>query len=218
MNTATIYAPSDYRHVKYLWDDDKVEGMTPLERLVFRANILGQDLRITNTGGGNTSSKCFETDPMTGESVEVMWVKGSGGDLRTSKNANFSSLYQDKVLSLEKLYRDDPNNGVKSDIEDSMVQMYKHCAFNLNPRAPSIDTPLHAYVPFNHVDHMHPNAVIAVAASENGEALTKEIYDEEIVWTEWQRPGFDLALILQDVIAANPQAKGIMLGQHGIIN
>ncbi len=218
MNTATIYAPSDYRHVKYLWDDDKVAGMTPLERLVFRSNILGQDLRITNTGGGNTSSKCFETDPMTGNSVEVMWVKGSGGDLRTSTKVNFSSLYQDKVLSLEKLYRDDPNNGVKSDIEDSMVQMYKHCAFNLNPRAPSIDTPLHAYVPFNHVDHMHPNAVIAVAASENGEALTKEIYGEEIIWTEWQRPGFDLALIMRGVIAENPQAKGIMMGQHGIIN
>ena len=128
MNTTTIYAPSDYRHVKYLWDDNKVAGMTPLERLVFRSNVLGQDLRITNTGGGNTSSKCFEADPMTGEPVEVMWVKGSGGDLRTSTKVNFSSLYQDKVLSLEKLYREDPDNGVKSEIEDSMVQMYKHCA------------------------------------------------------------------------------------------
>lgn len=219
MNTTqSTFAPSDYRHVKYLWDDEKVAKMTPLERLVFRSNILGQDLRITNTGGGNTSSKCFEVDPMTGESVEVMWVKGSGGDLRTSKNENFSSLYQGKTLALEKIYRDHPESGVKTEIEDSMVEMYRHCTFNLNPRASSIDTPLHAYVPFNHVDHMHPNAVIAIAAAENGEALTKEIYGDEVVWTEWQRPGFDLGLIMRDVIAANPQAKGIMMGQHGIIN
>ena len=219
MNTeSTKFAPSDYRHVNYLWDDEKVKGMSPLERLVYRSNILGSDLRITNTGGGNTSSKCFETDPMTGESVEVMWVKGSGGDLRTSKNENFSSLYQSQVLALEKLYREAPDSGVKTEVEDSMVQMYKHCTFNLNPRPSSIDTPLHAYVPFNHVDHMHPNAVIAIAAAENGEALTKEIYGDEVIWTEWQRPGFDLGLIMRDVIAANPQAKGIMMGQHGIIN
>ncbi len=219
MNTTqSTFAPSDYRHVNYLWDDDKVAGMSPLERLVFRSNILGQDLRITNTGGGNTSSKCFETDPMTGESVEVMWVKGSGGDLRTSKNENFSSLYQGKTLALEKIYRAHPESGVKTEVEDSMVKMYRHCTFNLNPRASSIDTPLHAYVPFNHVDHMHPNAVIAIAAAENGEALTKEIYGDEVIWTEWQRPGFDLGLIMRDVIAANPQAKGIMMGQHGIIN
>lgn len=219
MNTTqSTFAPSDYRHVNYLWDDEKVAEMSPLERLVFRSNILGSDLRITNTGGGNTSSKCLETDPMTGEKVEVMWVKGSGGDLRTSKNENFSSLYQDKLLALEKIYRDHPESGVKTEIEDSMVQMYRHCTFNLNPRASSIDTPLHAYVPFNHVDHMHPNAVIAIAAAENGEALTKEIYGDEVIWTEWQRPGFDLGLIMRDVIAANPQAKGIMMGQHGIIN
>ncbi len=219
MNTAqSIFAPGEYRHVNYLWDDEKVAKMSPLERLVFRSNILGQDLRITNTGGGNTSSKCFEMDPMTGESVEVMWVKGSGGDLRTSKNENFSSLYQNKVLALEKIYRDHPESGVKTEVEDSMVEMYRHCTFNLNPRASSIDTPLHAYVPFNHVDHMHPNAVIAIAAVENGAALTKEIYGDEVIWTEWQRPGFDLGLIMRDVIAANPQAKGIMMGQHGIIN
>ncbi|MDG2254501.1 MAG: bifunctional rhamnulose-1-phosphate aldolase/short-chain dehydrogenase [Opitutaceae bacterium] len=219
MNTETKnFAPSDYRHVNYLWDDEKVKDMSPLKRLVYRSNILGDDLRITNTGGGNTSSKCFEVDPMTGESVEVMWVKGSGGDLRTSKNENFSSLYQDQVLALEKLYREAPDSGVKTEVEDSMVQMYKHCTFNLNPRPSSIDTPLHAYVPFNHVDHMHPNAVIAIAAAENGEALTKQIYGDEVIWTEWQRPGFDLGLIMRDVIAANPQAKGIMMGQHGIIN
>ena len=219
MNTTqSTFVPSDYRHVNYLWDEEKVAEMSPLERLVFRSNILGQDLRITNTGGGNTSSKCFEIDPMTGESVEVIWVKGSGGDLRTSKNENFSSLYQGKTLALEKIYRDHPESGVKTEVEDSMVEMYRHCTFNLNPRASSIDTPLHAYLPFNHVDHMHPNAVIAIAAAENGEALTKEIYGDEVIWTEWQRPGFDLGLIMRDVIAANPQAKGIMMGQHGIIN
>lgn len=219
MNTETTnFAPSDYRHVNYLWDDEAVKGMSPLERLVYRSNILGSDLRITNTGGGNTSSKCFETDPLTGESIEVMWVKGSGGDLRTSTKENFSSLYQDKVLALEQLYRDAPDSGVKTEVEDSMVQMYRHCTFNLNPRPSSIDTPLHAYVPFNHVDHMHPNAVIAIAAAENGAALTREIYGDEVIWTEWQRPGFDLGLIMRDVIAAHPQAKGIMMGQHGIIN
>ncbi|MBT6767586.1 MAG: bifunctional rhamnulose-1-phosphate aldolase/short-chain dehydrogenase, partial [Opitutales bacterium] len=122
MNTETKnFAPSDYRHVNYLWDDEKVKDMSPLKRLVYRSNILGDDLRITNTGGGNTSSKCFEVDPMTGESVEVMWVKGSGGDLRTSKNENFSSLYQDQVLALEKLYREAPDSGVKTEVEDSMV-------------------------------------------------------------------------------------------------
>lgn len=218
MSATTTFSPSDYRHVDYLWDDERVANMTPLERLVYRSNLLGSDLRITNTGGGNTSSKCFETDPMTGESVEVMWVKGSGGDLRTSTNENYSSLYQDKVLALEKIYNADPNNGVKTDIEDAMVQMYRHCTFNLNPRASSIDTPLHAYVPFKHVDHMHPNAVIAIAAAENGKALTEEIYGDEVVWTEWQRPGFDLALLMRDVIAENPKARGIMMGQHGIIN
>lgn len=218
MNTITNFAPSDYRHVNYLWDDAAVADMSPLERLVYRSNILGQDLRITNTGGGNTSSKALETDPLTGELVEVMWVKGSGGDLRTSKNENFSSLYQDKLLALETIYKDAPESGVKTQIEDDMVGMYRHCTYNLNPRASSIDTPLHGFIPFKHVDHMHPNAVIAIAAADNGEELTKAIFGDEVVWTEWQRPGFDLGLLMRDVIAANPQAKAIMMGQHGIIN
>lgn len=218
MSTNTAFAPDDFRHVDYLWDDEKVEGMSPLERLVYRSNILGQDLRITNTGGGNTSSKSYETDPLTGEQVHVMWVKGSGGDLRTSKNENFSSLYQDKLLALEDIYKAAPENGVKTQIEDDMVAMYRHCTYNLNPRASSIDTPLHGYIPFKHVDHMHPNAIIAIAAADNGEAITKELFGDEIIWTEWQRPGFDLGLLMRDVIKANPQAKGIMMGQHGIIN
>jgi rhamnulose-1-phosphate aldolase/alcohol dehydrogenase len=217
-NIPKSFSPTDYRHVNYLWDDTLVETMSPLERLVYRSNILGSDLRITNTGGGNTSSKSYEVDPLTGESVEVLWVKGSGGDLRTSKKENFSSLYQDRLLALEKTYKEAPNSGVKTAVEDSMVDRYRHCTFNLNPRSSSIDTPLHSYVPFKHVDHMHPNAVIAIAAAENGEALTKEVYGDEVIWTEWQRPGFDLGLLFRDVIAKNPQAKGIMMGQHGIIN
>jgi len=218
MSATTIYAPNEYRHVKYLWDDTLVADMSPLDRLVYRSNILGQDLRITNTGGGNTSSKAMEVDPLTGEQVEVMWVKGSGGDLRTSTRENFSSLYQDKLLALEQIYKDAPESGVKTQIEDDMVGMYRHCTYNLNPRASSIDTPLHGFIPFKHVDHMHPNAIIAIAAAENGEEITKELFGEEIIWTEWQRPGFDLGLLMRDVIAANPQAKGIMMGQHGIIN
>ncbi|MCB1120475.1 MAG: bifunctional rhamnulose-1-phosphate aldolase/short-chain dehydrogenase, partial [Verrucomicrobiae bacterium] len=209
---------SDYEFVSYLWDDSVVESMTPLQRLQYRSNILGSDLRITNTGGGNTSSKAVEVDPLTGAEVDVLWVKGSGGDLRTSKAENFSSLYLDKVYSLEKIYRDAPVSGVKTDIEDEMVAMYRHCTYNLNPRASSIDTPLHAFIPGKHVDHMHPNMVIAVAAAENGAKLTQEIYGDEVVWTEWQRPGFDLGLAYRDVIAANPQCRAIMMGQHGIIN
>lgn len=211
-------APSDFTRVNYLWDDAKAAKMSPLERLVYRSNLLGSDQRITNTGGGNTSAKTVEKDPLTGESVDVLWVKGSGGDLRTSKSENFASLYLDKVLGLERLYEADPKRGPKSAIEDRMVEMYRHATYNLNPRASSIDTPLHAFIPARHVDHMHPNAVIAIAAAENGAALTREIYGDQVIWTDWQRPGFDLGLRIRDVIASNPQARGIMLGQHGIIN
>lgn len=209
---------SSYQHVNYLWDDSLVESMSPLQRLVYRSNILGSDLRITNTGGGNTSSKAFEKDPLTGEDVDVLWVKGSGGDLRTSKEENFASLYLDKVFSLEKIYRDAPVSGVKTDIEDAMVAMYKHCTYGLNPRASSIDTPLHAFIPGRYVDHMHPNMVIAIAAAENGARLTEEIYGDDMVWTEWQRPGFDLGLAYRDVIAGNSRCRAIMMGQHGVIN
>ncbi len=207
-----------YRHVKHLWDDSQAATLSGLERLVYRSNLLGSDQRITNTGGGNTSSKINERDPLTGKEVEVLWVKGSGGDLRTSTRDNFASLYQEKLVSLQSVYAADPKRGPKTGIEDAMVGMYPHCTFNLNPRAASIDTPLHSFLPFQHVDHMHPNAVIAVAAAKRSKELTKEIYGDEVVWTPWQRPGFDLGLKLQELCQEHPQAKGVILGQHGLIN
>ena len=212
------FAPSEYRHVNYGWDDLKVASMSAVERLSYRSNILGADQRITNTGGGNTSSKAMEVDPLTGEETEVLWVKGSGGDLRTSKIENFSSLYQDKLLALQKIYNDTRPNGVKTQIEDDMVGMYRHTTFNLNPRASSIDTPLHSFIPSKHVDHMHPNSFISLCATRNSEAITKEIFGDEIVYTSWQRPGFDLGLLFQEVCQKNPNAKGINMGQHGLIN
>ena len=147
-----------YKFVNYLWDDAEASKLDPVGRLVYRSNLLGSDQRITNTGGGNTSSKISEKDPLTGEDVEVLWVKGSGGDLRTAKRENFSSLYQQKLLDLQKLYAQRSDKGVKSQAEDDMVAMYFHATFNLNPRASSIDTPLHSFIPGKHVDHMHPNA------------------------------------------------------------
>ena len=163
-----------FQHVKHLWDDSAAGRLDPVGKLVYRSNLLGSDQRITNTGGGNTSSKIMEKDPLTGESVEILWVKGSGGDLRTSTKENFSSLYQQKLLSLQPMYHKAEPNGPKTEIEDSMVGMYPHCMFDLNPRAPSIDTPLHSFIPYKHVDHMHPNAVIAIAAAKNSKALTTQ--------------------------------------------
>src|SRR5262245_52021399 len=179
-----FYQPNEYRHVTYSWDDAYASKLDPVERLVYRSNILGDDQRITNTGGGNTSSKIMMTDPLTGQQVDVMWVKGSGGDLRTSKKANFASLYMDKLMALQGVYGAAAEKGVKTPIEDQMVDMYPHCVYNLNPRASSIDTPLHAFIPYRHVDHTHPNAAIAIAASKNGKALTKEIYGDEVVWVD----------------------------------
>jgi rhamnulose-1-phosphate aldolase/alcohol dehydrogenase len=207
-----------YNHVDYLWDDEKAASLSPVERLVYRSNLLGSDQRITNTGGGNTSSKTTETDPVTGETVEVLWVKGSGGDLRTSTRANFASLYQNRVTGLKTIYDNDPDRGTKTKIEDAMVGFYPHCTFNLNPRASSIDTPLHAFVPYKHVDHMHPNALIAIAAAKNCKALTRTIFGDEIGWLPWQRPGFDLGLMLANQIEEHPGIKGSILGGHGIIN
>lgn len=207
-----------YQHVSYGWDDVYADQLDPVERLVYRSNILGADQRITNTGGGNTSSKLSEIDPLTGESVEVLWVKGSGGDLRTSKRENFSSLYMQKLRALQEHYQRAPERGPKTAIEDAMVGLYSHCTFNLNPRPSSIDTPLHAFVNRKHVDHMHPNAVIAVAAAQNSEMLTREIYGDEIIWTPWQRPGFDLGLQLQEIVEHYPNAQGVILGGHGLIN
>ena len=209
---------ANYQHVNYLWDDVHVAGLDPVDQLVYRSNLLGSDLRITNTGGGNTSSKLIEKDPLTQEDTEVLWVKGSGGDLRTSTRANFSSLYQGKLLGLQELYCKTEPRGVKTAIEDAMVGMYRHATFNLNPRASSIDTPLHSFVPYKHVDHMHPNAFIAISASKRSEEITKEVYGKEIIYTPWQRPGFDLGLLLQGICQAHPNAKGVNLGQHGLIN
>ncbi|MFZ8144525.1 bifunctional rhamnulose-1-phosphate aldolase/short-chain dehydrogenase [Alteromonas macleodii] len=212
------FNPSEFKHVNYLWNDEEASKLSPVENLVYRSNILGDDQRITNTGGGNTSAKIIEKDPLSGEEVEVLWVKGSGGDLRTSKVENFSSLYMDKLIALQDIYNSADEVGVKTQIEDDMVAMYKHATFNLNPRATSIDTPLHAFIPFKHVDHMHPNSVIAVAASKNCKALTQEIFGDELVWTEWQRPGFDLGLKLQQICRDYPDAKGVILAGHGVIN
>jgi rhamnulose-1-phosphate aldolase/alcohol dehydrogenase len=208
----------DFQYVTYAWDDAVAAKLDAVERLVYRSNLLGSDQRITNTGGGNTSSKLMQSDPLTGEQVEVLWVKGSGGDLRTSKRENFASLYLDKLISLQAHYNRAEVRGPKTPIEDEMVGLYSHTTFNLNPRASSIDTPLHAFVPAKHVDHMHPNAVIAIAAAKNSERLTREIYGDDVIWTPWQRPGFDLGLKLQEICRAHPNAKGVILGGHGLIN
>lgn len=209
---------TDFQFVNYLWEETAAAKLDPVDRLVYRSNLLGSDQRITNTGGGNTSSKIETTDPLTGKKVEVLWVKGSGGDLRTAKRENFSSLYQSKLIGLQKNYGVAEVKGPKTPIEDAMVAAYAHCTFNLNSRAPSIDTPLHSFVPHKYVDHTHPNAAIAIAASENSEKLTREIYGEEVIWTPWQRPGFDLGLRLQEICRTHPNAKGVILGQHGLIN
>jgi rhamnulose-1-phosphate aldolase/alcohol dehydrogenase len=207
-----------YKYVNNLWNDTDAAKLDPVGRLIYRSNKLGEDQRITNTGGGNTSAKLPEKDPLTGETVEVLWVKGSGGDLRTSKRENFSSLYQQKLIGLQKTYAAAPERGPKTPAEDDMVAMYNHATFNLNPRASSIDTPLHSFVPAKHVDHTHPNAAISVAASRNSVRLTKEIYRDEVVHTPWLRPGFELGLEMQRICRENPNAKGIMMGQHGLIN
>jgi rhamnulose-1-phosphate aldolase/alcohol dehydrogenase len=209
---------SQYQHVNDLWNDAEADQLDPVERLVYRSNILGADQRITNTGGGNTSSKLPETDPLTGEEVEVLWVKGSGGDLRTAKRENFASLKLQPLLGLRQVYADKPNNGPKTPAEDSMVGMFPHTTFNLNPRASSIDTPLHGFLPAKFVDHMHPNAAISIAAAERSEELTQEIYGDEVGWVPWLRPGFELGLMMQREVEKDPSLKGLIMGKHGLIN
>lgn len=199
------------------WNDSHANALDPVERLVYRSNLLGNDQRITNTGGGNTSSKITSPDPLSGADAEVLFVKGSGGDLRTSTRANFASLYLDKLLALRDMYDADPAKGLKTPLEDKMVSMYPHAVYNLNPRASSIDTPLHGFVPHRHIDHTHPQAVIAIAASADQERLTQEIYGDEVAWVPWQRPGFELGLTMQRV-CENQDVKGIVMGQHGLIN
>ncbi|HEY3930969.1 MAG TPA: bifunctional rhamnulose-1-phosphate aldolase/short-chain dehydrogenase [Verrucomicrobiae bacterium] len=207
-----------FQYVNNLWNDSEVSKLFGIDRLVYRSNKLGSDQRITNTGGGNTSAKIVENDPLTGESVEVLWVKGSGGDLRTSTRENFSSLYQSKLLGLQKSYLARVDRGYKSQAEDDLVAAFSHTTFNLNPRATSIDTPLHSFIPAKFVDHMHPNAIIAIAASENCEKLTREIFGGEMAYVKWMRPGFELGLAMQEIAKKNPKAKAIMMGQHGFIS
>ena len=192
-----------------LWDDAHAAAMSEPEKLLYRSNLLGSDKRITNYGGGNTSAKVMERDPLTGEMVEVLWVKGSGGDIGSMKLDGFATLYMDKLMALQGLYR-----GVA--YEDEMVGYLPHCKFNLNPRAGSIDTPLHAYVPKKHVDHVHPDAVIAIAAASNSKELTAEIFGDEIGWLPWKRPGFELGLWLEKFCKDNPDAKGVVLESHGL--
>ncbi len=192
-----------------LWDDAKAAAMSEPERLLYRSNLLGADKRITNYGGGNTSAKVMEKDPLTGETVEVLWVKGSGGDVGTMKLDGFATLYMDKLEALKGLYRGPAH-------EDEMVGYLPHCTFDLNPRAASIDTPLHAYVPRRHVDHMHADAIIAIAASKGSQALTKELFGDEIGWLPWKRPGFELGLWLEKFARENPEARGAVLESHGL--
>ncbi|WP_454796782.1 bifunctional rhamnulose-1-phosphate aldolase/short-chain dehydrogenase [Novosphingobium lindaniclasticum] len=192
------------------WDDSLAATLSPEQLLLYRSNLLGSDLTVTNFGGGNTSAKLAEVDPLTGETVEVLWVKGSGGDIGSMKLDGFATLYQDKLLGLEAHYA-----GPEDD--DKMVGYLPHCTFNLNARAASIDTPLHSLLPFAHVDHVHPDAIIALAASSGGEAATQEIWGGKIGWLGWKRPGYTLGVQLRDYVAANPGVEGVMLAGHGII-
>jgi rhamnulose-1-phosphate aldolase/alcohol dehydrogenase len=207
-----------YQFVCYAWSDEKAASLDPVGRLIYRSNLLGSDQRITNTGGGNTSAKLTEKDPLTGSPTEVLWVKGSGGDLRTSTRENFSSLYQNKLLELQQLYAGRPDKGYKGQAEDDMVGMYTHTTFNLNPRASSIDTPLHSFLPGKHVDHMHPNAIISIAASHRCQELTQEIFGGAMAYVPWMRPGFELGLAMQEISKKNPKLQAIMMGQHGFIS
>lgn len=191
------------------WDASKASAMTEAEKLLYRSNLLGSDKRITNYGGGNTSAKVIETDPLSGDAAEVLWVKGSGGDVGSIKMDGFATLYMDKLRALKSIYK-----GVQ--MEDEMVGLLPHCTFNLNARAASIDTPLHAYVPRKHVDHMHPDAIIAIAASANSKELTQEIFGKDIGWLPWKRPGFELGLWLEKFCLENPDAKGVVLESHGL--
>jgi len=209
-------ASADY--LRSRWDDAVAAALDPVSRLVYRSNLLGADARITNTGGGNTSSKIAATDPLTGETVLVLWVKGSGGDLRTATRANFASLYLDQVLSLRDMYTRFLERGPKTPAEDGMVGMYPHTTFDRNPTPASIDTPLHAFIPHAHVDHLHPVAVMAIATAARGPALTREVYGDDVIWTDWQRPGFDLGLKLERLCREHANAQGVILGGHGLIS
>ncbi|WP_084062612.1 bifunctional aldolase/short-chain dehydrogenase [Cellulophaga tyrosinoxydans] len=201
----------NFKHVDYLWDEKKANslGDNQVELFLYRSNILGADLRITNYGGGNTSCKTIETDPLTNEKVEVMWVKGSGGDIGTLTRSGIAGLYTKRLRDLKNVY-----NGLHD--EDRMVGLFNHCIYDLDSKAPSIDTPLHGLLPFKHIDHLHPDALIAVAAAKDSEKVTKEIWGDTMGWVPWQKPGFDLGLQLEKCLADNPGIRGIVLGSHGL--
>ena len=199
-----------YKIPKNNWSDVAASKMSASELLLYRSNLLGSDLTITNYGGGNTSAKLEEVDPLSTKKVKILWVKGSGGDIGSMKIDGFSTLYLDKLLETENLYR-----GVK--YEDEMVGYLPHCNFNLNSRAASIDTPLHGFLPYNHIDHVHPDSIIALAAAKDGEKITNEIWGKKVGWVAWQRPGFELGMILREYVKKNPNLRGIMLAGHGII-
>jgi rhamnulose-1-phosphate aldolase/alcohol dehydrogenase len=200
-----------FKHVSYLWDETKAAAFAGDEvgLLIYRSNLLGADLRVTNYGGGNTSCKTIEKDPLTGKDAEVMWVKGSGGDIGTLTKSGLAALYVDRLRSLRNVYR-----GIAQ--EDEMVELFNHCIFDLSSKAPSIDTPLHGFLPFKHIDHLHPDAAIAIAAAKDGKRITEELFKGTIGWVDWQRPGFDLGLKLKECLDANPGIRGIMLGSHGL--
>ncbi len=206
MNTAT-----NFKHVSYLWNEATAAELAGDEvaLLVYRSNLLGADLRLTNYGGGNTSCKAMAKNPVTGKDVEVMWVKGSGGDLGTMKRNGLAALYVDCLRGLENVYC-----GI--DYEDEMVELFNHCIYDLNSKAPSIDTPLHGFLPYKHIDHLHPDAAIAIAAAKDGKQITQELFNGTIGWVEWQRPGFDLGLKLKQAVEENSNLRGIMLGSHGL--
>jgi rhamnulose-1-phosphate aldolase/alcohol dehydrogenase len=212
MSVAQIVAQAA-AEIENRWDDDRAARLSAPELLLYRSNLLGSDKRITNFGGGNTSAKLKERDPLTGEEVEVLWVKGSGGDLGTLKLDGFSTLYMEKFLGLERFHEE---AGPGADIDAVMVPLYAHSAFNLNPRAASIDTPLHGLVPRAHVDHMHPDALLAIAASADSRRLTEEIFGGEIGWLPWIRPGYELGLKLRALTRENPHLKGVVLEAHGL--
>ena len=194
--------------VENRWDEAKAP-LSPEALLLYRSNLLGADPRVTNYGGGNTSAKLAARDPLTGESVDVLWVKGSGGDLGSMALDGFATLYLDKLLAARTRYRGPER-------EDEMVGLYAHMTFNLNPRATSIDTALHALIAHPHVDHVHPDAIIAIAAAEGGEALTREVFGDEIGWLPWRRPGFELGLWLERFVSDHKRARGVVLESHGL--
>src|SRR5437899_8381564 len=195
-------------HLKDLWNEEHASKLSgnQLALLRYRSNLLGADLRITNFGGGNTSSKVELPDPFTGKAVRVLAVKGSGGDLGSIKESGFAMLYLDRLEQLKGRYRGEEH-------EDEMVGYYPLSAFGENRVAASIDTPLHAFLPFPHVDPLHPDCAIALAASANGKRRLAEFnkeFDRKIVWVPWQRPGFELALLIEKAVRDNPGADGIL--------